>query len=70
MVPRYPGWFWDDERKACVPPAEVLRAPEWLCPKWPKITKKGPRCLRGAPQKVPLSKLMEKINLGTSLVAF
>ena len=39
-------------------------------PKWPKITKNGPRCLRGGPQKVALSKLMDKINLGTVWVAF
>ena len=39
-------------------------------PKCPKITKTGPRCLRGGPQKVSLSKLMDKINLGTVWVAF
>ena len=39
-------------------------------PKWAKITKNGPWCLRGGPQKVPLSKLMDKINLGTVWVAF
>ena len=38
--------------------------------KWPKITKNGPRCLPGAPQKVLLSRLMDKINLGTVWVAF
>ena len=62
-------------RKARVPAAEVLHAPKWPCPaqagpKWPKLTKNGPRGLRRGPQKVPLSKLMDKINYGTVLVAF
>ena len=65
-------------RKARVPAAEVLRAPEWPCPgrapggapSGPKITRNGPRCLCVGPQKVPLSKLMDKINLGTVWVAF
>ena len=39
-------------------------------PKGPKITKNGPQCLPGAPQKVLLSKLMDGINLGTVWVAF
>ena len=39
-------------------------------PKWPNITKNGPRCLPGAPQKVLLSKSKDKINLGTVWVAF
>ena len=52
-------------RKARAPAAKVLCAPEWPCPaqagpKWPKITKNRPWCLRGAAQKVPLSKLMDK----------
>ena len=37
-------------------------------PKWPKITKNGPWW--GGGQKVPLSKLTDKINLGTVWVAF
>ena len=65
-------------RKARVPAAKVLHAPEWPCPgrapggapSGPKITKNGPWCLPGGPQKVPLSKLMDKINLGTFWVAF
>ena len=64
-------------RKTRVPAAKVLYAPAWPClggprwvPKWPKITKNGPRCLRTGPQKVPLSKLMGKTNLGTFWVAF
>ena len=64
-------------RKARVPAAEVLRAPEWpwprrapgWAPKGPKLTKNGPRCLRGGPRKGPLSKLMDEINLGTVWVA-
>ena len=39
-------------------------------PKWPKNTKNRPRCLRGGPQKVPLSELMDTINPGTVWVAF
>ena len=65
-------------RKARVPVAKVLRAPEWPCPvqapggapSGPKITKTGPPCLRGGVQKVPLSTLMDKINLGTVWVPF
>ena len=41
-------------RKARVSATKVLRAPEWpgqvgplAGPKWPKITKNGPQCLRG-----------------------
>ena len=39
-------------------------------PNWPKITKNGPRCFRGGPQKGPMSKLMDEINSGDVWVAF
>ena len=87
MLPRYPGWCWDDKQSPLGPGRPVSRPPKCSMrpsgrarggpqvgpqagPKWPKITKNGPRCLRGGPQKVPLSKLMDKINLGTVWVAF
>ena len=65
-------------RRVHVPATKALHAPEWPCsgrapagaPSGRKITNNGPRCLREGPQKVPLSKLMDKLNLGTVWVAF
>ena len=65
-------------RKFRVPVGQVLRAPEWPyparapggAPSGPKLTKNGPWCLRGGAQKVPLPKLMDKINVGTVWGAF
>ena len=63
--------------KARVSAAKILHAPEWPCPErapggtpsGPKLNKKGPWCLRGGAQKVLLSKVLDKINLGIDRVA-
>ena len=68
--------FWDMEgpcpSRQSAPYARVAvpRVGPGGAPSRPKITKNRPRCLREGPQKVPLSKLMDKINSGTVGVAF
>ena len=67
-------------RKAHVLAAKVLHVCKWPSPRRapggapsrPKMAhnhQKGARCLRGGGQKVPLSNLMDQINLGTVWVS-
>ena len=82
-LPRYPGWCSDDKQsplgagrpvywppKCSKRPSGRARGRPQAGPKWPKITENGPRCLRGGRQKVLLSKLMDKIDLGPVWGAF
>ena len=77
MAPRYPGWVLGGQtisvvpRKTRVPAAEVLRAPrQGRAPSGPNMAQNHQKRALVPPgvQKVPLSKLIDQISLGT--VAF